>query len=252
MNNEKLSQKDYELINSYLDQELDRKEVLRFSERMAESAEIRDEISELMKVKAMVKELPTVTPPRNYILTRAMAEEARPKPWWERLFPVFRTAAAFCALALAFTFLFPLIQQQSANSTETANVYSADSMAAESMAMEMPVQKSVSLLDEEIVLEDRDFGGAAEESYRAVMPSYGVIGGNPRIEYMMRQEENLKAQQQAQSAANNTIPDGYISIEEAQQAVRSTALKIIFGGGLLLSIAVLFVLHKRRKGLEVS
>ena len=94
---EKLSQKDYELINSYLDQELDRKDVLKFSERMAEVPEIREEIADLMKVKAMIKELPTAAPPRNYILTRAMAEEARPKPWWERLFPVFRTAAAFCA-----------------------------------------------------------------------------------------------------------------------------------------------------------
>ena len=43
------------------------------------------------------------------ILTRAMAEEARPKPFWERLFPVFRTAAAFCALALVFTFVFPYL-----------------------------------------------------------------------------------------------------------------------------------------------
>ena len=37
MDKEKLSQKDYELINSYLDQELDRKDVLKFAERMAEA-----------------------------------------------------------------------------------------------------------------------------------------------------------------------------------------------------------------------
>ena len=77
---EKLSQKDYELINSYLDQELDRKDVIKFAERMAADSRINEEVADLMKVKAMVKELPTVTPPRNYILTRAMAEEARPKP----------------------------------------------------------------------------------------------------------------------------------------------------------------------------
>ena len=76
---EKLTQKDYELINSYLDQELDRKAVIRFAERMAEDQQISSEVADLMKVKAMVRELPTVTPPRNYILTRAMAEEARPK-----------------------------------------------------------------------------------------------------------------------------------------------------------------------------
>ena len=102
---EQLSQKDYELINSYLDQELERKDVVKFAQRMADDPLVRTEVEELMKVKSMIRELPTVTPPRNYILTRAMAEEARPKPWWERLFPVFRTAAAFCALALVFTFV---------------------------------------------------------------------------------------------------------------------------------------------------
>ena len=74
---EKFSQKDYELINSYLDQELDRKDVVKFADRMAQDPKIAAEVADLMKVKSMIKELPTVTPPRNYILTRAMAEEAR-------------------------------------------------------------------------------------------------------------------------------------------------------------------------------
>ena len=259
---EKLSQKDYELINSYLDQELSRKDVVKFAERMAGEPEIGAEIADLMKVKAMVRELPTVTPPRNYILTRAMAEEARPKPWWERLFPVFRTAAAFCALALAFTFLFPLFrQQQAAQDTGLGGDVPVESMAENNdMVMDMDyeeapdmmVEKSISLLDQEIVLEDRNFGGAAEESYRAVMPSYGVRGGNPRIEYMMRQEESQNSLRMAESAENQVIPEGYISEEEAHQAVRYTALKIIFGGGLILSLAVLIILRQRRKMLEVT
>ena len=112
---EKLTQKDYELINSYLDQELDRKDVIKFAGRMAEDPAIAAEVEDLMKVKTMIKELPTVTPPRNYILTRAMAEEARPKPFWQRLFPVFRTAAALCALALVFTFVFPYLPKAEKN-----------------------------------------------------------------------------------------------------------------------------------------
>ncbi len=262
---EKLTQKDYELINSYLDQELDRKDVIKFAQRMSAEPEISEEISDLMKVKAMVKELPTVTPPRNYILTRAMAEEARPKPWWERLFPVFRTAAAFCALALAFTFLFPLFRQQQSNQTalpqstyeeaDGAMAYDAYDEAAESMIIddyEEPVQKSVSLYDQEIVLEDRNFGGAAEESYHAVMPSYGVMGGNPRIEYMMRMEERQNALKSEPQPDSSVIPEGYISTEEASQMVRSASLKIILGGGLAASICALFLLHRRRKKLEVS
>ena len=236
--------------------------MVKFAERMAGEPEIGAEIADLMKVKAMVRELPTVTPPRNYILTRAMAEEARPKPWWERLFPVFRTAAAFCALALAFTFLFPLFrQQQAAQNTGPGGDVPVESMAENNdMVMDMDyeeapdmmVEKSISLLDQEIVLEDRNFGGAAEESYRAVMPSYGVRGGNPRIEYMMRQEESQNSLRMAESAENQVVPEGYISEEEAHQAVRNTALKIIFGGGLILSLAVLIMLRQRRKMLEVT
>ena len=249
---EKLSQKDYELINSYLDQELDRKDVVKFSERMAEVPEIREEIADLMKVKAMVKELPTVTPPRNYILTRAMAEEARPKPWWERLFPVFRTAAAFCALALAFTFIFPLIQAQQSAKTESAENAYVEPMAAEEMDYAAPVAKSLSLYDEEIVLEERNYGEAAEESYHAVMPSFGVRGGNPRMEYLMRQEEDRNSMQAAESSNSAAVPEGYISAEEAAAAQRSMAMKMIFGGGLIVCICALMVLYRQRKKMEIS
>lgn len=250
---EQLSQKDYELINSYLDQELDRKEVLKFADRMAEDPRISEEIADLMKVKAMVRELPTVTPPRNYILTRAMAEEARPKPWWERLFPVFRTAAAFCALALAFTFLFPLIRQNSANQAAVPDTFYSEAAPSDTAENEYEkpelVSKSLSLYDEEIVLEDYD--RTAEESYTAVMPSFGVMGGNPRIEYMMRQEEKQKVMNTSPSAENVVIPEGYISIEEAESAQRSLALKIILCGGLLGSLFALAILRKRRKKMEL-
>ena len=250
---ERLSQKDYELINSYLDQELDRKDVLKFAERMSEDPEISAEVADLMKVKAMVKEMPTVAPPRNYILTRAMAEEARPKPWWERLFPVFRTAAAFCALALAFTFIFPLVRQQQNSQSETSANSAYTDSAAEIVDYDEPVmvEKSLSLYDEEIVLDDRDYAGAAEESYHAVMPSFGVVGGNPRIEYLMRQEENQKAMKSVPSLESPVIPEGYISVEEAAAAQRSLAVKIILSGGLLLSICALMILQKRRKKLEL-
>ena len=246
---EKLTQKDYELINSYLDQELDRKDVIKFAARMAEDPDIAAEVEDLMKVKSMIRELPTVTPPRNYILTRAMAEEARPKPFWERLFPVFRTAAAFCALALIFTFVFPYLPQSGRDSSAPA----ADNVVMKSIdpadlydsaAEEAPR----SFYDEEIILEDR---GYAEESYNAVMPSYGVMGGNPRIEYMMRQEEK-------QAAADNPVldpenpPEGFISIEKAEAISRDRFIKAGLGLGLLLSLAGIFILRRRRKMLEVG
>lgn len=241
MSEEKLTQKDYELINSYLDQELDRKDVLKFADRMAEDLRIAAEVDELMRIKSMARELPVVTPPRNYILTRAMAEEARPKPFWERLFPVFRTAAAFCALALMFTFIFPLLSPSDSRKNHSA--------AKEPDVMEMAAE-APSFRDEEIVLEDRNFGGGTD-SYQAVMPSYGVRGGNPRIEYMMRMEENRMMEN---SAVPNTAnpPQGYISIEEAEANQRSLVLKIIFSLGLTFSLCGNFILRRKKQALEVN
>ncbi len=256
MMKEKLTQKDYELINSYLDQELDRKDVVKFADRMAGDPEIAAEVSDLMKVKSMIKELPTVTPPRNYILTRAMAEEARPKPFWERLFPVFRTAAAFCALALIFTFVFPNFIASNKNnaalssentvmkSIDTADLY--DYAAEEEYAAEAAPG---AVYDEEIVLEDMDYG-AVTESYTAVMPSYGVRGGNPRIEYLMRQEEKQSANQSAALDPDNP-PEGFISVEKAEALSRDRLIKAGLGMGLLLSIGGIIILQRRKRMLEV-
>ena len=115
------------------------------------------------------------------------------------------------------------------------------------------VEKSLSLYDEEIVLEDRNYGEAAEESYHAVMPSFGVRGGNPRMEYLMRQEEDRNSMMQAaDSYESAAVPEGYISTEEAAAAQRSMAMKMIFGGGLILCIFALMVLYRQRKKMEIS
>ena len=256
MKDGQLTQKDYELINSYVDQELDRKDVVKFADRMAEDPEVAAEVADLMKVKAMIKELPTVEPPRNYILTRAMAEEARPKPFWERLFPVFRTAAAFCALALAFTFIFPYLPKPASDKSASNSEVYYESKSVETMdvyedsaAEEAPMV----LYDQEIILEDRDFGGGAE-SYTAVMPSYGVMGGNPRIEYMMRleQEQNQAAAQEQQVWDEENPPEGFISESAAQANQRDLLLKLGLGLGLVLSLTGIFILTRKKRALEVS
>lgn len=251
---EKLTQKDYELINSYLDQELDRKGVLQFAERMSEDPAIRGEVEDLMKVKSMIRELPTVTPPRNYILTRAMAEEARPRPFWERLLPFFRTAAAFCALALVFTFVFPLMTnnrsaEKAAEGTVNQTMYAAKSVplmeSMEEEAAEAPLFR-----DEEIVLNESYSGDS--NSYAAVMPSYGVRGGNPRIEYMLRMEEKQAGTQNAAPLDPDNPPEGFVSVETLDRTKRDILIRVGLGAGLVLSVAGAFLLSRRKKAMEVN
>ena len=252
MKNEALTNKDYELINSYLDQELDRKDVVKFAGRMAEDPAVASEVEDLMKVKAMIRELPTVTPPRNYILTRAMAEEARPKPFWERLFPVLRTAAAFCALALVFTFVFPYLpkpdRQQSA---ATSPAYESKSIEPEEVQSLEEEEAPMALYDERIVLEDNGYDTAAE-SYTAVMPSYGVMGGNPRIEYLMRLEQEQNSARESVAWDADNPPEGFISVEEAKADQRSLLLKVGLGAGLAASLAGIVILKERKKKLELE
>ena len=100
-----------------------------------------------------------------------------------------------------------------------------------------------------IVLDDMDYN--AEESYHAAMPSYGVMGGNPRIEYMMRMEEREQEKRSVPESDSMAIPEGYISVEEFNTAQRSLALKIVFGVGLLLSLCALVILGKWRKKMEI-
>ena len=257
MKNEALTNKDYELINSYLDQELDRKDVVKFADRMAEDPAIAAEVADLMKVKAMIKELPTVTPPRNYILTRAMAEEARPKPFWERLFPVFRTAAAFCALALVFTFVFPYLPRSgSKQNAALQNTYSSKSVDMaelyDSAEMDFAAEEEapMAFYDEKIIL-DEDMGYAAE-SYTAVMPSYGVMGGNPRIEYMMRQEQKLAEAQENTAWDAENPPEGFISEETAAANQRDLLIRLGLGAGLAGSIAGIVLLQRKKQRLQIS
>ena len=65
-------------------------------------------------------------------------------------------------------------------------------------------------------------------------------------------KEDRNAMQAAESNDSAGIPEGYISTEEAAAAQRSMAMKMIFGGGLLLCIFALVVLYRQRKKMEIS
>ena len=58
--------------------------------------------------------------------------------------------------------------------------------------------------------------------------------------------------QAAESYESAAVPEGYISTEEAAAAQRSMAMKMIFGGGLILCICALVVLYRQRKKMEIS
>ncbi len=236
MENEKLTTKQMQMLSSCLDGELRGDELAKLSESLAADPRMAAEMADLLKVKSMAKELPTVKPPRNYRLTTIEAEEARPKPFWERLFPIFRGAAAFCALALAFVFIFPMF-------SGNASVETVDDGARMYVSKSISLADTACITDERIVLdEDRD--DSSNGAVTASMPSFGVRGGTPRSEYLMMQAE-LQNQQLSELATTElSEPAGGID--------PLTIAKVVLTVLLAAFAASAVMLGRRKKRLELK
>ncbi len=236
MGNEKLTTKQLQMLSSCLDGELRGDELAKLSESLAADPRMAAEMADLLKVKSMAKELPTVKPPRNYRLTTIEAEEARPKPFWERLFPIFRGAAAFCALALAFVFIFPMF-------SGNASVETVDDGARTYVSKSISLADTACITDERIVLdEDRD--DSSNGAVTASMPSFGVRGGTPRSEYLMMQAE-LQNQQLSELATTElSEPAGGID--------PLTIAKVVLTVLLAAFAASAVMLGRRKKRLELK
>lgn len=236
MENEKLTTKQMQMLSSCLDGELRGDELAKLSESLAADPRMAAEMADLLKVKSIAKELPTVKPPRNYRLTTIEAEEARPKPFWERLFPIFRGAAAFCALALAFVFIFPMF-------SGNASVETVDDGARMYVSKSISLADTACITDERIVLdEDRD--DSSNGAVTASMPSFGVRGGTPRSEYLMMQAE-LQNQQLSELATTElSEPAGGID--------PLTIAKVVLTVLLAAFAASAVMLGRRKKRLELK
>ena len=237
MGNEKLTTKQMQMLSSCLDGELRGDELAKLSESLAADPRMAAEMADLLKVKSMAKELPTVKPPRNYRLTTIEAEEARPKPFWERLFPIFRGAAAFCALALAFVFIFPMF-------SGNASVDTADDGARLYASKSVSLAETTCITDERIVLDADREDSTSNGAVTASMPSYGVRGGSPRSEYLMMQAE----------LQNQTEPE-FAPAETASPAAGIDALtiaKIVLAVLLVGFASAAVMLGSRKRKLELK
>ena len=84
------------------------------------------------------------------------------------------------------------------------------------------------------------------------MPSYGVMGGNPRIEYMMRQEQKLAESQESPAWDAENPPEGFISEETAAAKQRDLLIRLGLAAGLAGSIAGIVLLQRKKQRLQVS
>lgn len=212
-----MNEKDLSYINGYLDNTLTGQEMLTFADKMAADPEIRAELADIALVKRVIKELPVKKPPRNYILTRAMAAESRKPGILERFFPMFRTAGVVASLALIFTFLFPFFTATSQNAapltvqksiTENEPEGSVPMSAADLQAESSPSLNEIGL------------GGEVDSLTRA---SKGFRGGSPKLEYLVTAERmipddpyDMAPDYQEDSEVIEMLPAGNAELEVQQ------------------------------------
>ena len=152
-----------ELLSAYLDGELSDRERTRLEARLAADPALRVEMEALRRTVALVRELPSVPVPRNFILPQTMAARRRPtrppRPRRAWAAPLLTAATAVVSLAfvvvLAGELLLPITGQiSSAPAAEQALEAEAPQVAlAPSPAPEETVVETVEV-EAEVVAEE--------------------------------------------------------------------------------------------------
>lgn len=128
---ERISPKEWILLSSYLDDELNPREKARVEARLQAEAELRDALESLRRTKEVLRRAPVRRAPRNFTLPASMAQ-ARPSPTL-RLVPALRLSSAVAALAAVFLMVSTLMGGFSFGAQMAASP--ADQMAKESAPM---------------------------------------------------------------------------------------------------------------------
>ena len=194
--------RELELINAFLDQELTPEEMSLFAEGLSGDPALKDELNSLLAVKTLAKQIPEVKPPRSYVLSAKTAQQTRKPGILERLFPVFRGAMVFCCLLLICSFILPSLNLK--NTVRETPVQKSVSMEEIESEEESAVNVIQSFSDVQVILDGSDHRSANVRGKAIAMPSFGNYGGSPQNAYQMRHEEpeyRMEQKQESESGA---------------------------------------------------
>ena len=250
--------KDLELINTYLDHEMNDQDLLDFAERLSQEENLKEDLADIMQVRSQLRKLPMKKPPQNYILTRSMAQEVRKPNLLERFFPIFRTAAVFACIAFVLTFILPLSSISSSTKTEPM-------LAKKSVEIDL-IDKSDEANSEKVVTpevfsEESVNPLADSELMVQAFPSKGVRGGNPKLEYLTNAERmipddrspvptpEISSQPISGEAAQKEIQNLINGVSESQTTGSAeTIIRLVSIGILAVSLFwIAITLIKRRQ-----
>jgi hypothetical protein len=192
--------RDVELLNAYLDGELDANQRQRLESRLGSDLELKSILEELREARFVLRRLPQRRAPRNFTLTPKMAGIKPPLP---RSYPVFRFASAFAAILLFFSYALNILPRVPL------------SFGAAAPAPAMEIQTGIGGGGEpEETQRDQSGGGCdsctAEATQMAEAPFAPSEKQPPEPQATLTPEAEMQKQQQDQT---NAVPT---NIEESQ------------------------------------
>lgn len=187
MNNpHELTQKQWQLLSAYLDNQLSEKEK-RLAEKMLQTnPAFKSALESLMRVHDVLKWLPEHKVPKNFTIHAPQTEHIR-IPGWQK---ILRYSTALTALLLSFALALDFLPALGPISTRMS--------LGEEQAAEISAPKTAEFADEASALEEEPQiifwggspamgaygkgGGGAEGMGSAVPPAYGIGGGIDTVE----------------------------------------------------------------------
>lgn len=200
-------QKRRERLNAYLDGALSAQDRRRFEKELAGDPELQAELAGLQQVRAMMRQMPRVRPPRNFTLDPAAY--GRPAPdhagqWY----PVLRTATALAAIAFVFMLALNLFLTPAGGQLTPAGLSGAPGQEA---AMEMAETtaigeeeafESVPAAEESMVEEEEAV--EAESAAEPAPEAPGAVESAAALEMTEADEAVTDAEEAAEGAAEDT------------------------------------------------
>jgi hypothetical protein len=106
MINEQLTPKEWQMLSAYLDGQLGQRERRVLEAQLNTNSDLRQGLEEMRRTRLLLRSAPRRKAPRNFTVSRAMADQYRPArlPAW-KAYPAFRLASALASILLIVTFL---------------------------------------------------------------------------------------------------------------------------------------------------
>jgi hypothetical protein len=132
------SDRDLELLSTYLDGELTDREKEKLEQRLAREKTLRATLDDLRETVTLVRDLPRLKAPRDFTLDPSIC--AHPAPWWKRLLPLETALQLSGALGAAASIMLIVLAVLLGQGTSEKSSMSAERPLSDQAAPGQPPQ----------------------------------------------------------------------------------------------------------------